>query len=64
MRTIEDRGYVRKEGRTLFPTDTGEEVSDFLEKNFMNYISDTFTAEIETSSMIFQTVKRLRENFI
>src|SRR5690606_17806142 len=29
MRTIEDRGYVRKEGKTLFPTDTGEVVSDF-----------------------------------
>ena len=47
MRTIEDRGYVNKEGRTLFPTDTGEVVSDFLEKNFPTYISDTFTAEME-----------------
>ncbi len=47
MRTIEDRGYVRKEGKTLFPTDTGEVVSDFLEKYFAEYISDTFTAEME-----------------
>ncbi|MBY0376388.1 type I DNA topoisomerase, partial [Patescibacteria group bacterium] len=47
MRTIEERGYVRKEGKTLFPTDTGEVVSDFLEKNFASYISDTFTAEME-----------------
>ncbi len=47
MRTIEERGYVRKEGKTLFPTDTGEVVSDFLEKYFANYISDTFTAEME-----------------
>ena len=47
MRTIEDRGYVRKENKTLFPTDVGEVVSDFLEKNFANYISDTFTAEME-----------------
>ncbi|HEY4513160.1 MAG TPA: type I DNA topoisomerase [Candidatus Paceibacterota bacterium] len=47
MRTIEDRGYVKKEGKTLFPTDTGEVVSDFLEKHFANYISDTFTAEME-----------------
>lgn len=47
MRTIEDRGYVRKEGRTLFPTDVGEVVSDFLETHFANYISDTFTAEME-----------------
>ncbi len=47
MRTIEERGYVRKENKTLFPTDVGEVVSDFLEKNFPNYISDTFTAEME-----------------
>ncbi len=47
MKTIEDRGYVKKEGKTLFPTDVGEVVSDFLEKHFMNYISDSFTAEME-----------------
>ena len=47
MRTIEDRGYVTKEGRTLFPTDTGEVVSGFLENNFAEYISDTFTATME-----------------
>jgi len=47
MKTIEDRGYVKKEGRTLFPTDTGDVVSSFLENNFANYISDTFTAEME-----------------
>ncbi len=47
MKTIEDRGYVRKEGKTLFPTDTGDVVSSFLEDNFANYISDTFTATME-----------------
>lgn len=47
MRTIEERGYVTKEGRTLFPTDTGDVVSSFLEANFMQYISDTFTADME-----------------
>ena len=30
MRTLEEREYVRKEGRTLFPTDTGDVVSSFL----------------------------------
>lgn len=45
--TIENRGYVEKEGRTLFPTDTGDVVSSFLEDNFDEYISDTFTAEME-----------------
>jgi DNA topoisomerase-1 len=47
MKTLEEREYVKKEGRTLFPSDTGEVVSDFLEKNFPTYISDTFTAEME-----------------
>ncbi|MCA9356089.1 type I DNA topoisomerase [Candidatus Nomurabacteria bacterium] len=47
MRTLEDRGYVTKEGRTLFPTDTGDVVSTFLENYFTEYISDTFTAEME-----------------
>lgn len=47
MRTLEDRGYVTKTGRTLFPTDTGDVVSSFLEENFMDYISDSFTADME-----------------
>ncbi|MFA5095192.1 MAG: type I DNA topoisomerase [Candidatus Paceibacterota bacterium] len=47
MKTLEDREYVKKEGKTLYPTDVGEVVSDFLEKYFANYISDTFTAEME-----------------
>lgn len=48
LSTIEARGYVEKTGRTLYPTDTGDVVSSFLEKNFPEYISDTFTAEMET----------------
>lgn len=47
LRTIEEREYVTKEGKTLTPTDTGEVVSDFLENNFLHYINDTFTAEME-----------------
>lgn len=47
MKTITDRGYVTKEGRTLIPTDTGDVVSTFLEKYFEQYISDTFTSEME-----------------
>src|SRR3989338_2469772 len=46
-KTIVDRGYVNKEGKTLIPTDTGDVVSTFLEANFSNYISDTFTASME-----------------
>lgn len=47
MSTLEERGYVTKQGRTLYPTDTGDVVSSFLEEHFANYISDTFTAEME-----------------
>jgi len=47
IKTILDRGYVLKEGKALRPTDTGEVVSTFLEEHFMNYISDSFTAEME-----------------
>lgn len=47
IRTIEQRGYIEKVGRSLKPTDTGEVVSTFLEQNFMEYISDTFTASME-----------------
>ena len=47
IRTIEERGYVEKEARALKPTDTGDVVSTFLEENFMDYINDSFTAEME-----------------
>lgn len=45
--TIEQRGYVEKLNKALKPTDTGEVVSSFLEEHFANYISDSFTAEME-----------------
>jgi DNA topoisomerase-1 len=45
--TLEARGYVEKQGRTLIPTHTGDVVSSFIEANFADYISDTFTAEME-----------------
>ena len=47
IKTIVDRGYVLKEGKTLKPTDTGDIVSSFLEAHFPTYIGDTFTAEME-----------------
>ena len=47
MSTLQDREYVVKEGRSLRPTDVGDVVSTFLEKNFPVYIGDSFTAEME-----------------
>lgn len=58
IKTLYDRKYVGKEGRALKPTDTGEVVSSFLEENFMSYISDTFTAEMETELDDIATGKR------
>lgn len=47
MKTIQDRGYVEKDGRTLLPTDTGDVVSSFLEEHFLDYIGDDFTSGME-----------------
>jgi DNA topoisomerase-1 len=47
MKTIADRGYVDKLGRSLKPTATGMVVSGWLEEHFPKYVSDTFTAEME-----------------
>jgi DNA topoisomerase-1 len=47
IKTLIDRSYVNKDGRSLQPTPTGMVVSEFLEKNFDNYISDDFTADLE-----------------
>ncbi|MBI2552011.1 type I DNA topoisomerase [Candidatus Uhrbacteria bacterium] len=47
LKTLGDRGYVEKQNRTLLPTATGDVVSSFIEENFGDYISDTFTAEME-----------------
>jgi DNA topoisomerase-1 len=47
LKTIEARGYVEKQGRTLMPTATGDVVSTFIETYFTDYISDTFTAGME-----------------
>jgi DNA topoisomerase-1 len=58
MKTLADRGYVLKEGRSLVPTDTGDVVSTFLEDNFADYISDTFTADMEDQLDDIATGKR------
>lgn len=47
IKTLEDREYVEKLSKALYPTDTGEVVSSFLEEHFPTYISDSFTAEME-----------------
>lgn len=45
--TIQDRQYVEREGRTLFPTDLGVLVTELLEENFRNIVDTDFTAQME-----------------
>ncbi|OGZ17086.1 MAG: DNA topoisomerase I [Candidatus Lloydbacteria bacterium RIFCSPLOWO2_12_FULL_51_9] len=47
MKTLVDRAYVLRENRTLHPTELGDVVDTFLEENFADYISDSFTSEME-----------------
>ena len=45
--TIQDRGYVRKEGTALIPSFTGMAVIQLLEKYFNNFVDYGFTSEME-----------------
>ena len=47
MSTIQDRGYVEKEGRYLKPSDLGFVVNDLLVEHFPEFIDAGFTAEME-----------------
>ena len=47
MSTIQDRGYVDKDGRALKPTDLGEVVNDLLVEHFPNFVDMGFTAGME-----------------
>jgi DNA topoisomerase-1 len=45
--TIQERGYVRKDGNTLVPTYTGMAVVQFLEDHFKDLVDFDFTSEME-----------------
>jgi DNA topoisomerase I len=47
--TIQDRGYVTKEGRTLIPTDLGMKVNEQLVQHFPNIVDTEFTARMEAN---------------
>jgi len=46
--TIQDRGYVIKEEKTLAPTALGKTVNDMLVKHFTNIVDVNFTADMES----------------
>ncbi len=47
MSTIQDREYVKREGKTLCPTELGETVNDLLVEFFPVFIDVNFTAGME-----------------
>lgn len=49
MGTLQNRGYVYREGRRLHPTETGMIVNDLLTEHFPNIVSKAFTANMEAN---------------
>jgi DNA topoisomerase-1 len=47
LSTIQARGYVRREGKNLLPTATGEVVTDLLLDHFGKVVDYDFTAQLE-----------------
>lgn len=45
--TIQDRGYVEAEGKTLIPTFTAFAVTELLQKNLEELVDSDFTSEME-----------------
>ena len=45
--TILDRGYVKKEGKALLPTDLGKIVNQLMSKHFEDIVDVEFTANME-----------------
>ncbi|MCQ2372724.1 MAG: type I DNA topoisomerase [Phascolarctobacterium sp.] len=46
--TIQDRGYVMRDGKKLMITELGNKVNDWLTANFTNLIDIPYTADMET----------------
>ena len=45
--TIVSRGYVKREGKSLVPTDLGFVTTDLMKKSFPNIVDYNFTADME-----------------
>ncbi|WP_457569780.1 reverse gyrase [Desulfurobacterium sp.] len=47
VQTLLDRKYVVEKGRFLYPTSLGKEVYNYLSTRFGDYVSESFTRELE-----------------
>jgi DNA topoisomerase-1 len=45
--TIISRGYIKRQNRTLVPTELGEVVTDLLAEHFSDVVNIEFTASME-----------------
>ena len=48
IQTIQDRGYVEIESKKLIPTDIAFVVTDYLDKEFADFMQYSFTATVES----------------
>ena len=46
--TITSRDYVRRQNKTLYPTELGEAITDLMKKRFPKIVNVKFTAQMET----------------
>lgn len=47
--TIQQRGYVAKEKKSLYPTELGRAVNELMKKSFQDIVDVEFTAQMESS---------------
>jgi DNA topoisomerase-1 len=62
--TIQTRGYVKKEAKALYPTDTGRIVCHFLKGNFSRMMDYKYTANVEDELDMIANGKVEYEPFI
>jgi len=58
MSTIQQRGYVQRRDRRLYPTEVGMIVNDLLVEYFPGYINASFTAQMEDALDMVAVGKR------
>jgi len=64
MGTLQQRGYVRKEERRLFPTEIGITVNDLVVEYFPNIVNVKFTANMEADLDLVASGERSWANVV
>lgn len=64
LSTIQERGYVEREKKRLFPTETGMVVNDLLVDHFNEVVDPGFTAKMESDLDLVATGEKIWEDVI